>query len=66
MAGPDEGAFFNKELKKMELPAALVEYLARAAAGVPGCVVKANGPLGGLALYEPGNATPLVLYEGRV
>jgi predicted dehydrogenase len=45
---------------------ALEAILARAAAGVPACVVKVNGPLGGLVLSEPGNATPLVLYEGRV
>lgn len=45
---------------------ALEAILARAAAGVPGCVVKVNGPAGGLVLYEPGNATPLVLYQGRV
>jgi D-galacturonate reductase len=45
---------------------ALEAILARAAAGVPGCVVKANTPLGGLVLSEPGNAEPLVLYEGRV
>ena len=35
---------------------ALEAILARAAAGVPGCVVKVNGPAGGLVLYEPGNA----------
>lgn len=45
---------------------ALEAILARAAAGVPGCVVKVNSALGGLVLSEPGNATPLVLYEGRV
>jgi predicted dehydrogenase len=45
---------------------ALEAILARAASGTPGCLVKVNGPAGGLALYEPGNAKPLVLYEGRV
>lgn len=45
---------------------ALEAILARAATGNPGCLVKVNGPAGGLALYEPGNAKPLVLYEGRV
>ncbi|MBN9119816.1 MAG: Gfo/Idh/MocA family oxidoreductase [Planctomycetes bacterium] len=45
---------------------ALEAILARAAAGVPGCVVKVNTGAGGLVLYEPGNATPLVLYNGRV
>jgi len=45
---------------------ALEAILARSVAGVPGCIVKVNGPAAGLALYEPGNAQPLVLYEGRV
>ena len=44
----------------------LEAILARAAVGKPGCLVKVNGPAGGLALYEPGVAEPLVLYEGRV
>lgn len=45
---------------------ALEAILGRAVAGVPGCVVKVNEAAGGLVLYEPGNATPLVLYEGQV
>jgi predicted dehydrogenase len=45
---------------------ALEAILGRAVAGVPGCVVRVNGPAGGLVLFEPGNAAPLVLYEGRV
>jgi hypothetical protein len=45
---------------------ALEAILARAAAGVPGCLVKVNGPAGGLALYEPGKETPTILYAGRV
>lgn len=45
---------------------ALEAILGRAAAGAPGGVVKVNSPAGGLALYVPGNATPLILYEGRV
>lgn len=45
---------------------ALEAILGRAVAGVSGCVVKVNDVAGGLVLYEPGNATPLVLYEGRV
>jgi len=45
---------------------ALEAILTRAAAGVPGCLVKVNGPASGLVLYEPGDAKPLVLYEGRV
>ena len=45
---------------------ALEAILARASSGVPGCVVKVNDRHGGLTLYEPGNATPLVLYDGRV
>jgi hypothetical protein len=40
--------------------------LARAAVGVPGCMVKVNGPEGGLALFEPGNAKPTILYPRRV
>jgi D-galacturonate reductase len=44
----------------------LEAILGRAAAGSPGCVVKVNTPAGGLVLYEPGNATATVLYEGRV
>jgi predicted dehydrogenase len=45
---------------------AMEAILVRAAAGSPGCLVKVNGPAGGLALYEPGNATPILLYPGRV
>jgi D-galacturonate reductase len=40
--------------------------LKHAASGRPGCVVKVNQPPGGLVLYEPGSATPEVLYPGRV
>jgi predicted dehydrogenase len=40
--------------------------LARAAVGVPGCMVKVNGPEGGLALFEPGSAKPTILYPRRV
>jgi predicted dehydrogenase len=45
---------------------ALEAILAKAADGTPGCVVKVNGEGGGLVLYEPGNAKPMVLYAGRV
>lgn len=45
---------------------ALEAILAHAAVGKPGGLVKVNTPAGGLALYEPGVADPLVLYEGRV
>jgi D-galacturonate reductase len=45
---------------------ALEAILARAAAGVPGCLVKVNGHAGGLALYEPGKEVPTILYAGRV
>jgi hypothetical protein len=45
---------------------ALEAILARAASGIPGCVVRVNGPIAGLVLTEPGSATPLILYEGRV
>ncbi len=40
--------------------------LAHAVAGRPGCVAKVNRPEGGLVLYAPGNATPEILYPGRV
>ncbi len=40
--------------------------LARAAAGVPGCLVKINTSEGGIVLYEPGNPTAQVIYPGRV
>jgi len=45
---------------------AMEAILAHAAAGVPGCLVKVNEDAGGLVLYEPGNATPTILYPGRV
>jgi D-galacturonate reductase len=45
---------------------ALEAILARAAVGIPGCLVQVNGPAGGLVLYEPRNATAHILYEGRV
>lgn len=40
--------------------------LSKAVAGSPGCLVKVNRPEGGLVLYEPGVAAPVVLYSGRV
>ena len=43
----------------------LEAILARAAEGVPGCLVRVNGPAGGLVLYEPGTPLPRVLYEDR-
>ncbi|MBY0457534.1 MAG: Gfo/Idh/MocA family oxidoreductase [Gemmataceae bacterium] len=45
---------------------ALEAILDQAVAGKTGCVVRVNQPPGGLVLYEPGNATPRVLYEGQV
>ncbi len=45
---------------------AMEAILARAANGVPGCLVQVNGPVGGLVLFEPGNAAPHILYERRV
>jgi hypothetical protein len=45
---------------------ALEAILERAAAGVPGCLVRVNGPTGGLVLHEPGSLSPVVLYNGRV
>lgn len=45
---------------------AIEAILARHAAGQPGCLVQVNDPAGGLVLYAPGDATPHVLYPGRV
>ncbi len=45
---------------------ALEAILARQHAGHPDCVVRVNGPRGGLVLYEPGANEPQVLYEPRV
>jgi predicted dehydrogenase len=45
---------------------AMEAILAKAAAGVVGCLMRVNTAAGGLALYEPGNARPTILYEGRV
>jgi hypothetical protein len=45
---------------------ALEAILSWAVRGVPGCVVKVNHSLGGLVLFEPGNAEPLILHEQRV
>jgi predicted dehydrogenase len=45
---------------------AMEAILARAAAGVPGCVVRVNHTAGGLVLLEPGSVTPTILYDGRV
>lgn len=46
---------------------ALEAILSRGARGVPGCLVQVNGHSGGgLVLFEPGNAAPQILHEGRV
>ncbi|MDZ4685164.1 MAG: Gfo/Idh/MocA family oxidoreductase [Planctomycetaceae bacterium] len=45
---------------------ALEAILARHAAGEPDCVVRVNETHGGLVLYRPGHAEPVVLYAGRV
>jgi hypothetical protein len=45
---------------------ALEAILAHATTGKPGCTVRVNEPRGGLVLYEPANATPLVLYGNQV
>ena len=45
---------------------AMEAILARAANGIPGCLVRVNDPAGGLALFEPGNLRPQILYSGRV
>jgi len=45
---------------------AMEAILARAAVGIPGCLVRVNNSDGGLVLYEPGNSKPTILYPGRV
>jgi predicted dehydrogenase len=45
---------------------ALEAILSCAAEGRPGAMVQVNGPAGGLALFEPGNAKPKVLYAAPV
>jgi predicted dehydrogenase len=45
---------------------ALEAILARHHHGRPDCVVRVNGPHGGLVLYEPGSNNPEVLYESPV
>ena len=45
---------------------ALEAILERHARGEPDCVVRVNDANGGLVLYRPGGAEPVVLYEGRV
>jgi hypothetical protein len=42
---------------------AILEYHAK---GEPDCVVRVNDANGGLVLYRPGVASPVVLYDGRV
>ncbi|HXY32857.1 MAG TPA: Gfo/Idh/MocA family oxidoreductase [Planctomycetaceae bacterium] len=45
---------------------ALEVILERQAAGEPDCVVRVNDPKGGLVLYRPGSADPIVLYRDPV
>ena len=45
---------------------AVEAILAAHASGHPGGVVQVNGPDGGLAMYTPRTATPLILYSGIV
>ena len=45
---------------------ALEAILDHHVAGEPDCVVRVNDALGGLVLYRPGKAEPVVLYEGKV
>ncbi len=45
---------------------ALEAILERHAAGEPDCVVRVNDAHGGLVLYRPGKAEPVVLYSGQV
>lgn len=42
---------------------AILEYHAK---GEPDCVVRVNDAKGGLVLYRPGAASPVVLYDGHV
>ena len=42
---------------------AILDYHAK---GEPDCVVRVNDRHGGLVLYRPGNAEPIVLYDGQV
>jgi D-galacturonate reductase len=45
---------------------ALEAILERQYRGEPDCVVRVNGPHGGLVLYRPGQAEPNVLYQPTV
>lgn len=45
---------------------ALEAILSAHAGGRPGCLAEVNGPAGGLALFRPGQAEPVVLYSSRV
>jgi hypothetical protein len=45
---------------------ALEAILAHAANGEPDCVVRVNGPDGGLVLYRPGSSEADVLYPPNV
>ena len=45
---------------------ALEAILERQAPGEPDCVVRVNDPQGGLVLYRPGSAEPIVLYRDNV
>ncbi len=45
---------------------AMEAILARHASGQPDCIVRVNGPEGGLALFAPGSAKPEILYAPRV
>jgi predicted dehydrogenase len=45
---------------------ALEAILERQGQGRPDCIVRVNGPHGGLLLYQPGSNRPDVLYEPRV
>ncbi len=46
--------------------AALEAILEHQAAGEPDCIVRVNDSNGGLVLYKPGIAEPVVLYDGKV
>ena len=46
--------------------AALEAILEHQAKGEPDCVARVNDPNGGLVLYKPGVAEPIVMYDGKV
>jgi D-galacturonate reductase len=56
----------SKDRQTVAAVQALEAILAHHAAGEPDCVVRVNDAHGGLVLYRPGKAEPVVLYGGTV